>query len=265
MFGPRSFQCIKIGFGFCEHLFDKRGLSERLCGRFVRRLTTRWCEGHGKGRKCVCHLSLSPPCERVCGFESQLLLPAFSPYSSLRPPMRACHSISDAIHRLVAGIAGLQRGQNRNRNTQVTRPSHRGVGNLQPESVRHVIARMPSHAAIILLSLWFCDLLCAVRGESVSSQFAIIGAQIETKAASPFHVTVSGPVQVCWLTLLLSAPARSHWQPDEHTHCVDPPSVCRQRLPPPDLWQWRKTTAMRAISLLSSFRSPVEATARTLL
>ncbi len=61
---------------------------------------------------------------------------------------------------------------------------------------RRATARMPSFAVIMFVFLWFGGLLCAVRGDSVSSQFTMTDAQIETTAASIFHVSVSGPVPV---------------------------------------------------------------------
>jgi len=64
------------------------------------------------------------------------------------------------------------------------------------QSSRRATARMPSFAVIMFVLLWFGGLLCAVRGDSVSSQFTMTDAQIETTAASIFHVSVSGPVPV---------------------------------------------------------------------
>ena len=55
---------------------------------------------------------------------------------------------------------------------------------------------MPSFAVVMFVFLCFGGLLCAVRGDSVSSQFTMTDAQIETTAASIFHVSVSGPVPV---------------------------------------------------------------------
>ena len=124
----------------------------------------------------------------------------FGTYSTLTPPMtpNAERPPDNPMPRPSAHRGHRKtewRGQGTHRHIQATRPSYRVVGNLP--SLRNTMARMPFHfTATLLSSLVFCDLLCAVRGESVSSQFTINGAQIEATAGSTFHVSVSGSVQV---------------------------------------------------------------------